>query len=252
MICPKCEKDNSVGKEMCSYCGAPIKPIPVPEGGIIRFGEFDWYVLEKKTDRMLILTEKVIEMRAYHGEEADVTWETCDIRKYLNNEFYYSFNETERNQIIEVTNETADNPWYGTSGGNPTKDRIFLLSIDEVLTYFGDSGQLKTRYMYPDCQWCKDEFLPWIDDQYNINRRAVDGEGIVRFWRLRSPGANAHSAANIGGFVGDGFDHGEINIGNADLLVDGHFVQDGCGWLSKEDPYHTMNGMRPALWLKIQ
>lgn len=58
------------------------------------------------------------------------------------------------------------------------------------------------------------------------------------------------TVAVVAGFVGDGFDHGEINIGNADLLVDGHFVQDGSGWLSSEDEQHTMNGARPGLWLK--
>lgn len=98
---------------------------------------------------------------------------------------------------------------------------------------------------------CEDEFLPWLDDQYNINRRAVDNTGIVQFWRLRSPGANTQSVACVAGFVGDGFDHGEINIGNADLLVNGHFLQNGSGWLSREDEQHSMNGVRPALWLKI-
>ncbi len=251
MLCPKCKKNDSNDREMCPYCGAPIKPIPVPAGGKIKFGKFDWYILEKQSDRALILTEKVIEKRAYHGEETEVTWESCDLRKYLNGEFYYSFSESDRNRIIEVTNVNADNPWYGTNGGNPTNDKIFLLSIDEVIKYFGDSGQLESRYMYPNCEWCKDEFLPWIDDQYNINRRAVDDMGIVQFWRLRSPGANSRCSASIGGFAGDGFDHGEINIGNADLLADGHFVQDGCGWLSKEDERHTLNGVRPALWIRI-
>ena len=91
----------------------------------------------------------------------------------------------------------------------------------------------------------------WIDDQYNINQCAVDNAGIVQFWRLRSPGANAQSVACVAGFVGDAFDHGEINIGNADMLVNGHFVQNGPGWLSREDERHTANGVRPALWLTI-
>lgn len=105
--------------------------------------------------------------------------------------------------------------------------------------------------MYPNCEWCKDEFLPWIGDEFNINRRAVDEAGIVRFWRLRSPGANTCSVAAVTGFVGDEFDHGEINIGNADLLVDGHFVQDGSGYLSSEDEDHSYNCVRPALWLRL-
>lgn len=250
MNCPRCNKYDPQNREMCPYCGAPIKPIPLPQNGKIRFGKYNWFVLDKQSDKMLIITEKVIERRPYHHEETEITWETCDIRKYLNGEFYNSFIKVDRARILEVINENPDNPWYGTSGGNPTRDRIFLLSLNEVVKYFGDCGQLQTRFMYPNCQWCKDEFLPWTDDRYAINRRAVDESGVVSFWRLRSPGANQRSVANIGGHVGDGFDHGEINVGNADLLIDGHFVQDGSGWLSKEDDAHKLNGVRPALWLK--
>ncbi len=253
MICPRWKEDDTQNREMCPNCGTPIRPIPVPPLGKIKFGKYDWFVLDKRDDKMLIITEKVIKKLPYHHEETEITWETCDMRTYLNNEFYHSFDKTDRKRIIEVINENPDNPWYGTRGGNPTNDRIFLLSIDEVIKYFGDSGQLKTRYMYPNCEWCKDEFLPWLDDEYNINRRAVDDEGIVCFWRLRSPGSNQCSVATVDGFVGDEFDHGVINIGNADLLVEGHFVQTGCGYLSKGIPgQQTMNGVRPALWLKTQ
>ena len=249
MKCLHCLKDHITGHEMCPYCGAPIKPIPVPSGGKIRFGKYNWFVLDKADNKKLLLTEKVIMKRPYHNQECDITWETSDIRKYLNSDFFNSFSESEKARIVPTLVITKDNPWYGTSGGNPTIDRIFLLSIEEVVKYFGDSGQLLTRYMYPHCDWCKDEHLPWIDDQYNVNRRAVDEEGIVRFWRLRSPGGNARSVASVSGFIGDGFDQGTIGIGNADVLVDGHFLQTGYGNLSKVENEKTMNGVRPALWL---
>ena len=248
MICPNCKEDDSHGREMCPDCGAPVKPIPVPPGGKIRFGPYDWFVLDKQDGRSLILTEKVIEKRAYHGQECEVARETCDLRAYLNGEFYNSFSASDRARILEVVNENKDNPWYGTSGGNPTADRIFLLSIEEVVNYFGDSGQLKNRYMYPNCDWCKDEFLPWIDDPYSLNRRAVDEAGIVRFWRLRSPAGNQCSVAVVSGFCGDGFDQGGIGIGNADKMIYGHFVQDGPGFLTGSGE-QSINGVRPALWL---
>jgi len=179
-MCPKCKKEDPQNREMCPDCGYPVKTIPVPPGGKFKFGKYDWYVLEKQNDKMLIITEKVIEKRAYHNQKGEIAWETCDMRKYLNGEFYDSFSESDRERIIEVVNGNPDNPWYGTNGGNPTIDKIFLLNIEEVLKYFGDSGQIKTRYMYPSPwgDWCKDEFLPWIDDQYNINRRAVDDDDV--------------------------------------------------------------------------
>ena len=48
MTCPNCKKEDPHGREMCPDCGAPIKPIPVPPGGKIRFGKYDWYVLDKQ------------------------------------------------------------------------------------------------------------------------------------------------------------------------------------------------------------
>ena len=231
MVCPRCKKDDPQGREMCPDCGAPVKPIPVPSGGKIHFGGYDWFVLDKQDDMTLIITEKVIEKRPYHSEETAITWESCDMRKYLNGEFYDFFSDADQARIVEVTNENPKNPWYGTSGGNPTTDRIFLLSIDEILKYFGDSGQIGTRYMYPNCEWCKDDFLPWLDDQYNITRRAVDNNGIVWHWRSRSPGANSGRIATVMGFCKDGFDQGGIDISGCSVLVDGHFVLDGPGAL---------------------
>ena len=59
----------------------------------IRFSKHDWLVLDKQDSKMLIVTEKVIEKRPYHNEEAAITWETSNMRKYLNGEFYDSFKD---------------------------------------------------------------------------------------------------------------------------------------------------------------
>jgi hypothetical protein len=232
---------------MCPDCGAPILPIPVPPGGKIYFGGYDWYVLERQSGRTLVITEKIISSRPYHHAEGKIAWETCDLRGYLNGEFYSSFDSADRKRIVEVSNENPDNPWYGTRGGNPTRDKIFLLGIAEIIKYFGDSGQIKTRYMYPSPygDWCKDEFLPWIDDRFNINRRAVDEEGVCAHYWLRSPGSNERVTTNIMGFCGDGFDQGCINIMGCLDMVDGHFLLESSGTDSLTNP----GGVRPAMWL---
>jgi hypothetical protein len=254
MNCPYCNTEVPPGRDICpnNECYKPIKPIPVPPGGKIRFGKYDWYVLDKQDGKILILTEKVIERRAYHNQKCEITWETCDMRKYLNGEFYNSFSESERERIIEVMNENNDNPWYGTSGGNPTADKVFLLSIDEVVKYFGDSGQREKRIKSTDFSWCNDEYWPWLNDQYDLSRRAVDGSGMVAFWRLRSPGANGHLAAMVMGNCGDEFDHGGIGIagGGGDLTPDKHFVFDTSDVLTVSDGESNINGIRPALWLR--
>lgn len=61
MKCPRCNKENPEHKEMCLACGYPVKPIPVPPGGRIQFGGMDWFVLDKKEDRMLLLSKKSLQ-----------------------------------------------------------------------------------------------------------------------------------------------------------------------------------------------
>jgi hypothetical protein len=257
MDCPICKKENPRDKEMCPNCGAPIKPLPVPPVGKIQFNKYDWYVLDKQEDRLLIITEKVIERRPYHNQEYEATWESCDMRKYLNDEFYNYFGENDCARIIEVTNENPDNPWYGTSGGNPTADMIFLLSIDEVVKYFGDSGQRETRIKSTDFSWCKDEYWPWLNDQYDINRRAVDNAGIVRFWTLRSPGANKRLVSLVMGFCGDEYDHGGIDMAGGGDLIGGHFVFGKSNFMATDMATDSVKGLsvhgvRPALWLRTE
>ena len=250
MNCQYCNVEIPDGREICpnNDCYRPVKPIPVPPNGKVQFGGYDWYVLEKQDDKMLVLAEKVIEQRVYHSGESEITWEICDMRNYLNGEFYSSFNTPDRERIIETINVNANNPWYGTKGGNPTTDKIFLLSIDETIKYFGDSGQLKTKNINLGCTWCKDDFFPWIDDKYNLNRRAVRDSGMVVSWRLRSPGANSRLVAFVMGNCGDEFDHGGLNVsGGGRDMVDGHFIFDKSDLL---DVTGGGNGIRPALWLR--
>lgn len=182
-----------------------------------------------------------------------MTWETSHIREYLNGEFYASFDTDDRNRIVEVVNENNDNPWYGTDGGNATKDKIFLLSIDEVVRYFGDSGQLKSRNRNTGCDWCKDEYFFFLYDQYNLNRRAVDASGTVVHWLLRSPGASNHLAALVYGMDSrDPFDHGDISIsGEGGKMIDGHMIYDDSAFegticLTRE------YGIRPAMWVNTK
>jgi hypothetical protein len=45
-------------------------------GDIIPFGEYNWRVLDVQGDKALIITEDVVELRPYHEQYVEVTWET--------------------------------------------------------------------------------------------------------------------------------------------------------------------------------
>ena len=57
-------------------------------GEVISFGGYNWRILDIKNNAALIITEYIIEQRAYHDVYKDITWAGCSLRKYLNGEFY--------------------------------------------------------------------------------------------------------------------------------------------------------------------
>ncbi|MDF2873128.1 MAG: hypothetical protein K0R05_4703, partial [Anaerocolumna sp.] len=110
-------------------------------GDKIVFGKYEWRVLDMQSNTALIITEDIIEQRAYHDAYKDITWADCSLRKYLNNEFFDKFAAADKSRITPVINKNPDNQWYGSNGGADTRDSIFLLSLEEVTCqYFGDSS----------------------------------------------------------------------------------------------------------------
>ena len=165
----------------------PIIVASVVIGDSILFGGYAWRVLDVQGGRALLLSEHVIEQRAFHGTREDATWANSTIRRYLNSEFYNQFTSEERTQIVETRVINNNNPWYGTYGGADTVDKIFLFSLEEVVRYFGDSGQFTNR---PGDVW-------QIDDQYNAARQATNQDGEASWWWLRSPGEEGLRAAHV-------------------------------------------------------
>ena len=198
-------------------------------GDKILFGNYEWRVLEVQNNTALIITEYIIEQRAYHNAYKDITWADCSLRKYLNNEFYDRFSAAEKSRIIPVLNKNPDNQWYGTKGGTDTQDSIFLLSIEEtVCRYFGDSSSKlyspgkNQRYWFER----KDK-----NNSKRIARLEKRKEGSWWWW-LRSPGRVSIKAVYI---------HGDGNIGiQGNNILKGNISDGEC-----------KGGVRPALWLKF-
>jgi len=193
-------------------------PQPAPTqmttgNSIVRFGRYDWRVLERRNGQALLLCDKIVEEHWYHSEYVPITWEGCALRRYLNGEFYNkNFSDNEKSRISERIVINSNNPWYGTNGGGNTNDRIFLLSIEEVVRYFGDSGQFA-------------QGKGFITDEYNQARIAKDDQGSASWWWLRSPGHNSRRAAAV--------------------LVDGSVIVSGLRVGS------AAGVVRPALWLNL-
>ena len=151
--------------------------------------EIEWKVLDKDAEgKMLLLSHYALDCRQYHNTPGQVTWETSDIRKWLNNDFISTaFTNAQKKNIKTVSLENRDNADYNTDGGNDTKDKIFLLSIDEAKTY-----------------------LPSTVERVCIATKYAESQGSqlenltmsCRWW-LRSPGATLYNASfvKVDGFI---------------------------------------------------
>lgn len=92
-----------------------------------------WRVLSVDGDDAFLLADKNLDAQPYNNTLTDVTWETCTLRSWLNDDFMnVAFTSSERSAIPSVTVINEDNPQYGTEGGNDTQDKIYLLSISEA------------------------------------------------------------------------------------------------------------------------
>jgi len=208
--------------EDCEQTQPAISLAPV--GNIVQFGDYDWRVLEVEKDKVLILSEAILEQRAYHPCYAGVTWENSKMRQYLNGEFLNNFDPADKDKILETRVTNPDNLWYGITGGNDTFDKVFILNLDEVDRYFGDSGDYlnKRRKKYDNGQWIADDD-GWILSNIHDSSRVAKHNGLASFWWLRSPGYSDCTVAYVS------------TTGN--IPPNGDRVCIGRG------------GVRPALWI---
>ena len=142
----------------------------------------EWIVMKNEGNQVLLLSKYVLDAKPYNEELEEVTWETSDIRQWLNNEFYTTaFNKTEKAKIQTSLTKNEDNSKYGTSGGNDTEDKVFLLSEKEAETLFSnDEEKIAKATEYAE------KSVVYVNEE-----KAV-------LWWLRSPGLYGSSAAVVG------------------------------------------------------
>ena len=163
-----------------------------------------WRVLSVDGDDAFLLADQNLDAGPYNKSHTDVTWETCTRRSWLNgygassnvdgidyssdNFIDAAFTSAEKNVIRQVTVVNEDNPYYGTEGGNDTKDKVYLLSIAEASnasygfnsTFDTDS---KTRVA--------------TNTAYVAGKSGMSDVGKAAYWWLRSPGGSAYTASSV-------------------------------------------------------
>ena len=132
-------------------CGSKAEPSPyagAKMGDVLQLGGIDWYVIRVEDGKALLVSVDILEKRGYHEEWEKITWETCDLRQFLNGEFYEeTFSDEEKEWIAEsaLVNDVSEYPEFETEAGNDTVDKVFLLSIQEAEEYFAGDKDRKTE-----------------------------------------------------------------------------------------------------------
>lgn len=90
----------------------------------------------------MLLSKYGLDCQPFNKDHTSATWENCSLRAWLNDEFINTaFSDTEKAWISLTSLANPDNPEEGTSGGNDTADKVFILSLDEAVnTEYGFSG----------------------------------------------------------------------------------------------------------------
>ncbi|MDR2547042.1 MAG: DUF6273 domain-containing protein [Lachnospiraceae bacterium] len=148
----------------------------------IRVGE--WCLLDIQSDRALLISNKVIKEVKFNDKVlSSEPWINCSLRKYLNSTFYMNLESNIWKKVIEVRLENNAAISHRTGLVSQTTDKIFLLSIEEVLKYFGDSGAFGAL---------SDTDFGTVNDQFNKDRSAYPDN-----WWLRSSSQRCSNAAIV-------------------------------------------------------
>ena len=249
--CPVCGKTGNTGE----YCGGCANPMPVQEktaepttkeklkqfrtiGNIVTFGNYpqtadstdntpiEWQILDVQGDWALLISRYGLDAMPYSTDASHYTWETCTLRNWLNNNFYYGAFSAEEQAVIrtnEVDNGVSQgfSYKYGTDliDGNKTVDKIFLFSYEEARQYFtvrDMNFNIKSR-VAPTAYALKNgagtiSTIKTVDDM------------AAGWWWLRSPGNSEKRAARI----------------------------DFSGAINSYSVSSTTGLVRPALWLYLK
>ena len=191
----------------------------------------EWLVLKEEDGRALVISRYALELRRYHhsiSEDDSVTWETWDLRAWLNGEFLETaFTETERERIPTVTVEARGTNIFPTDPGNNTEDKIFLLSYQEASRYFKGG---RARKCQPTAHAIANYEIANGKEWKVIGYRKSDSGNCS--WWLRTPGEFPGSGSLVGSDGVMGF-IGRVSVAMMHL--------------------HDYNyGVRPAMWIDLE
>ena len=190
-------KDTESKIAMCDkeIEAAAVRDVAFQPGKIVQFGRYpqttegnddtmiEWQVLDRDGRNALLISRYGLDVQPYTWPSAQITWEQCTLRIWLNDTFANrAFSQEEQQAILMTTVVNgSDEGYWKTDGGNDTQDKIFLLSYRQAEQYFDVT----------------------IDNDENMKSRMqptdyalAHGAGKLGWW-LRSQGPEQDTAARV-------------------------------------------------------
>ncbi len=163
-----------------------------------------WRVLSADGNDAFIMADKNLDYREYNNIYRNVTWQTCDIRNWLNNEFYNeAFDEAEKEAIRTTYVNNSVNPDTVLKNEENTTDRIYLLSVDEAIN---------PEYGFPEYMYASTHIRRVHDTDYVNGLRAKYNFSNKEYWLLRN-----------------GIDDNEVIINSDGNIIKGGSVDEKIG-----------------------
>ncbi|MDO4556447.1 MAG: DUF6273 domain-containing protein [Lachnospiraceae bacterium] len=201
-----------------------------------KYEPIKWRVLNVDNGKALLLSHIALDDQRYHSVNGDITWEDSSIRSWLNSTFLNAaFPSSYQNAILTTEVKNSPNIAYGISGGNDTKDKVFLLSDAEVY-----STEQAESYGFSASRDVLDEGRRMLSSEYaKIMGLPTPTDDIYKkfcTWWTRSPG--------IGYSLGATTSTTSYNV--TQIQYDGKILRDG------QNAYlNSGNGVCPVVTLDL-
>ncbi len=176
--------------------------------------DLKWIVLEAKDNKVLLLSEKVIDAHKYSSKSDEtVTWENSDIRVWLNNDFVNTaFTPAEQLLLCETTIDNNE--------GNSTKDKVFLLSEAEIISYLPE----------------------------NLDRKAA----VTSKARAGGVGYSTDGTKTVGPYMLRDITYYETSNGSINAYAKTVDYRGDLGVTNKINTTANNGGVRPAMWINLE
>ena len=118
-------------------------------GSVFTVGDLDCRVLERQGNAVLLYAERTVDVRPFTETNIGVSWGYCTLRTWLNKEWVNTLGVEEASRVAY---RTVENPAYPNDPESrphgATDDRVFLLSVQELLQYAPSESDRATGYTY--------------------------------------------------------------------------------------------------------